>query len=199
MSIIEIDNDIIIKLNQGDKQAFKLLYSKYYVYLCAVSTKYVFNIEEAKEIVNDVFLTIWDKRETLEFPIKTYLIKAVQNRSLNHLRNKRQSDIPLSELDEFMLAFQEEQIASGEKAIVHLENEEFEELVQKAIHELPEKCRKIFMAYLYQHKTYEEIATMYEISESTVRGQVRIALSKLKGIIGDYYPLFLILFNLSTK
>lgn len=194
-----VDKDIILKLNKGDVDAFKLLYTTYYVYLCSVSTKYVYNYEIAKEIVNDVFLNIWNKRETLEYPIKTYLVRSVQNRSLNHLRNKQPEEIPLSELDEYVLSFREEQIDLGFQPLAYLENSEFEELVEDAIGCLPDKCRLIFTEYLYNHKSYEEIALLYNISPSTVRGQVKIALSKLKDTLKDFYPLFIILYNVTSE
>lgn len=193
MDIMRVDKSIILKINKGDTNAFKLLYTTYYVYLCAVSTKYIYDYEIAKEIVNDVFLNIWDKREALEYPIKTYLVRSVQNRSLNHLRDKRTDEVPLSELDEYMLSFREEQIELGHQPLAYLENTEFEKLVEEAVLTLPGKCRNIFTEHLYNHKSYEEIASLYNISSSTVRVQIKIALSKLKETLKDYYPLLLIL------
>jgi RNA polymerase sigma-70 factor (ECF subfamily) len=191
-----IDKDIILRLNRGDVDAFKLLYTTYYVYLCAVSTKYIYDYETAKEIVNDVFLAVWDKRETLTFPVKTYLVRSVQNKSLNYLRDKRKDEMPLSELDEYILYLNEEQVTMGLEPLTFLENNEFEKIVSEAIRELPEKCRAIFIEYFYHQKSYEEIALLYNLSSSTVRGQVRIALLKLKKNLKSFYPLFLILFRL---
>lgn len=195
----KVDKDIILKLNKGDADAFKLLYTTYYVYLCAVSTKYVYDYEVAKEIVNDVFLNIWNKRESLEYPIKTYLIRSVQNRSLNYLRSKQPDEVSLSELDEYMLAFREEQIDLGHQPLAYLENTEFEKLLEEAVQSLPGKCRTIFTEYLYHHKSYEEIAELYHISPSTVRVQIKIALAKLKDTLKDYYLLFLLLYHLSSE
>jgi RNA polymerase sigma-70 factor, Bacteroides expansion family 1 len=191
-----VDKNIILKLNKGDTDAFKLLYTTYYVYLCAVSTKYVYDYEIAKEIVNDVFLNVWNKRETLVYPIKTYLIRSVQNRSLNYLRSKQTDEVPLSELDEYVLSFREEQIELGRQPLAYLENSEFEKLVEDAVLTLPDKCRTIFTEYLYNHKSYEEIAALCHISSSTVRVQIKIALSKLKDILKDCYPLFLIFYSI---
>lgn len=196
---VTIDKETILSLNRGDKEAFKLLYMAYYVYLCTVSTKYVYDAEVAKEIVNDVFLNVWNIREKLVYPIKTYLIRSVQNRSLNYLRDKRIKEVALSELDEYMIAFNEEQVAAPQQPLEYLENKEFESLVSEAIDNLPDKCRDIFIQYLYKHKSYEEIAEMYNLSESTVRGQVRIALTKLKKDMGGFYPLFILVFGISIK
>ncbi|MCC8096588.1 MAG: hypothetical protein LIP05_15405 [Tannerellaceae bacterium] len=53
---------------------------------CAVATKYIYDPETAKEIVNDVFLNIWNNHTPLTSPVNAYLVKAVRNRCLNHLR-----------------------------------------------------------------------------------------------------------------
>ena len=79
-----VDEEVIRRINRGDTNAFGELYKAYYVYLCTVATKYVFDPEAAQEIINNVFLNIWHHRLTLSTPVTAYLIRAVQNRSLNH-------------------------------------------------------------------------------------------------------------------
>lgn len=53
-----VKEDIISRINNGDAKAFEQLYTTFYVYLCAVATKYVYNSEAAREIVNDVFMNV---------------------------------------------------------------------------------------------------------------------------------------------
>lgn len=53
-----VKEDIISRINNGDAKAFEQLYTTFYVYLCAVATKYVYNSEAAREIVNDVFMSM---------------------------------------------------------------------------------------------------------------------------------------------
>ena len=145
----EIREDTITRLNNGDTKAFEILYSVYYVYLCAVATKYIFNPEAAREIVNDVFLNVWNNRSTLTYPIQPYLIRSVQNRCLNHLRQQHLQTVPLSEVQEHLLSIQEQQISAESHPLAYLENKEFEEKIYKAIDQLPKKCRDIFVQYLY--------------------------------------------------
>lgn len=194
-----IKEDTIIRLHGGDPKAFEALYSAYYVYLCAVATKYIFNTEVAREIVNDVFLNVWNSRSTLVYPVQAYLIRSVQNRCLNHLRQQRFQTIPMSDVQENLLMIQEQQISSGSHPLAYLENKELEEKIYNAIDQLPQKCRDIFIQYLYYNKTYDEIAKTNNISSSTVRVQIKIGLTKLKDLLGDLYPLFLLLFNFSQK
>lgn len=195
----EIREDIVTRINEGDIKAFEMLYSTCYVYLCAVATKYIFNAETSREIVNDVFINVWNNRSTLTYPVQAYLVRAVQNRSLNHLRQKHLQMVPMSDVQEHLLTIQEQQVGAESQPLACLENKEFEDKIYKAIDRLPPKCRDIFMQYLYHNKSYEEIAGIYNISQSTVRVQIKLGLSKLRDHLGDLYPLFLLLFNFSGK
>ena len=60
MFVLIVKEDIISRINNGDAKAFEQLYTTFYVYLCAVATKYVYNSEAAREIVNDVFMNVWN-------------------------------------------------------------------------------------------------------------------------------------------
>lgn len=64
-----IDQAVIDRINQGDVKAFECLYNDYFVYLCACANSYIFNAEEAQDIVNEVFMKLWYKRGDLFFPI----------------------------------------------------------------------------------------------------------------------------------
>lgn len=195
----EIREDIVTRINEGDIKAFEMLYSTCYVYLCAVATKYIFNAETSREIVNDVFINVWNNRSTLTYPVQAYLVRAVQNRSLNHLRQKHLQMVPMSDVQEHLLTIQEQQIGKESHPLAYLENKEFEERIYEAENQLPEKCRDIFIQYLYYNRSYDEIAQHNHISPSTVRVQIKIGLSKLKGLLGDFYPLFFLIFNFSQK
>lgn len=197
--MLAVNKDIIVQINKGNTEAFEHLYKTFYVYLCAIATKYVYRADTAKEITNDVFLNVWKNHATLEYPVKSYLIRAVKNRCINHLQREKTSEVPLSEVKEQLLAHQEEQIGREEHPLAYLENKEFEQMIYDAIDTLPPKCKKIFTQYLYQNKTYEEIAQINNISTSTVRVQIKIGLSKLRLLLGDYYLLFLVIFKFSEN
>ncbi|RHJ95032.1 RNA polymerase sigma-70 factor [Parabacteroides bouchesdurhonensis] len=194
-----VREDIIISINRGDAKAFEQLYSTYYVYLCAVATKYVYRTDAAQEIVNDVFLNVWNNHETLIHPVNAYLIRSVQNRCLNYLRQQRIQEVSLSEVQESLLNIRESQVEIESQPLAKLENKEFEEKIYVAVNKLPPKCRDIFTQYLYYDKSYDEIAKANNITTSTVRVQIKIGLSKLKELLEDIYPLFLLVFNFIQK
>lgn len=194
------ERDIVDRIRQGEVKAFEQLYADYDVYLCTVATRYIFNAQAAQEIVNDIFLNIWKNRATLVYPVRGYLIRSVQNRCLNYFRQRRLEECPLSEVDEYMFEIQERQMASDVYPLAYLENKELQEKIARAIDKLPHKCREIFVAYLYRNLSYEEIAQAYGITPSTVRVQIKIALSKLRGFLGtSHFFYFLYFLNFSGK
>lgn len=108
MTTTRISEQIIDDINEGKENAFSALYDCYYSYLCAYATTYVFDPDEAKEIVNDVFMNIWSSRGQLSFPIYNYLLRSVQNRCLNYIRTLHTRERVLDEYREELIAFQEE-------------------------------------------------------------------------------------------
>ena len=185
---VNIEKEVIQRVNNGDTKAFELLYSTYYVYLCAVAVKYVYKPEMAEEIVNDVFLNVWNNRSSLFYPIKAYLVRAVQNQCLSYYRKKRLDEIAVSDIKDYTVEIYEQLVYLDSSPLACLENKELANQISKAIDQLPEKCREIFIQHLYYNKTYEEIAQMKNISSSTVRVQIKQGLSKLRVLLGDLYP-----------
>ena len=85
------------------------------------------------------------------------------------------------------MAICEQAITAEEHPLAYIENLELEKHIADAVETLPEKCRIIFKQYIYQNHTYDEIARLNGITSSTVRGQIRIALSKIAESIRKYY------------
>lgn len=166
----------------------------FFRYLCAVAVKYVYDPAVAQEITNDVFLNAWQLREQLVYPVNAYLRQAVQNRSLNYLRSLRMQEIPLTEAEKKLLRFREMQTGADEHPLASLENKELNELVAEAVSRLPERCRLIFTQKFYYGKSSEEIALECGLNASTVRVQLKIALTKLKEELKGVYPVWLLFF-----
>lgn len=189
-----INEDTIRRINRGDAKAFEQLYNSYYVYLSAIATKFLYSVEIAEEIVNDVFLGVWNHHERLVYPVGSYLIRAVRNRCMNHLRERRLEEVPLSEVQEHLLQIQEQMLQTEPYPLARLEEEDFQRRVASAVDRLPKKCRDIFVQYLYHNKTYDEIAQANRISPSTVRVQIKIGLDKMRDILGNRYVWLLLLY-----
>lgn len=180
MSINHINKDVIEQISNGSEKAFSELYSSYYSYLNAVALCYLMDKEIVAEIVDDVFINIWNKRETLSYPIHYYLVRSVQNGCLNHIRMQRAQQNVLDEHKDRMLAFQENYIHSTPVPLQYVEMQQTEEEIRMAVNQLPPKCKMIFEEYFYAGKTVEVIADDMGLTISTVRVQIKNATDRLK-------------------
>lgn len=180
MQINHINKDVIEQIRNGSEKAFSELYSSYYSYLNAVALCYLLDKEIVAEIVDDVFISIWNKRETLSYPIHYYLVRSVQNGCLNHIRMQRAQQHVLDEHKDRMLAFQENYIHSTPVPLQYVEMQQTEEEIRVAVNQLPPKCKMIFEEYFYAGKTVEVIADDMGLTISTVRVQIKNATDRLK-------------------
>jgi len=150
--------------------AFEVLFREYFKPLCGFSMKYVHDLDEAKNLVHDSFIAVWQRFEELpeDTNFRSYLYTAVRNRSLNHLRDKLKT-VTLDETGE---------ISSSQSS--DLETREMEGEIELAINQLPEKCRIVFEMSRYEELKYAEIADRLDISVKTVEGRMTKALSLLR-------------------
>jgi len=170
-----------------DKTAFEALFRKFFPALMAFSLKYLPDEDDAREVVHNVFINLWDKKASLDTSqsLKSYLFTAVHNRSLNVLRDRRKfSDEEMPE------------ISSGENVHAQMESVELEEHINDVIAGLPEKCREIFELNRFDGLTYGEIAEKLGISVKTVENQMSKALRILREKLAHYLSLIVwILWN----
>lgn len=192
MSFARINEQTVKDINTGKENAFAALYDSYYSYLCVYATTYIFNTDEAKEIVNDVFMNVWNSRGRLNFPIHNYLLRSVQNRCLNHIRALHTRERALDEYREELLAFQEEFCANDDDPLQLLEIEELKEQVGTVIDSLPAKCSLVFRKYLYEGMSPQEIADEQVMSINTVRVHIKNAMDRIKLRLGSMAGLLLL-------
>ena len=141
--------------------------------------------EACREVVTDVFFSVWQSRKRLKDidNIDTYLYISVRNESFRfQARNKDLNRVSLNELLPLM---EEEDEGSPEE---HLELKEMREMLDKAIDELPEKCRLVFLMSREEGLKTKEIAEILSVQESTVRVQMKIAIEKLVARLKPSFP-----------
>lgn len=176
---------LISGIQNGDIAAFEELYRKYYVFLCLVAGHIVKNNCDAEEIVSDVFVRLWKIRDKIiiNTSIKAYLVKAVQNTSLNYLRQDKIFNriTDLSGIDGYELLAWDSDYPLG-----RLYEKEITEILKDGIDDLPEACRKIFILSRNEELKYSDIAEKLGISVNTVKTQMKIALARLREIVRDY-------------
>lgn len=169
---------------------FDKIYVSYFPRMHRFAKEYVLLDEEAENIVQDVFMVLWEKRDTLEIQISlsSYLFSLVKNRCLDYLRHK-------------VIAEQyEQELHAKLRSLEHLNytftsEEELEKMFVSAMEKLPPRCREIFLKSRLEGKKYREIAEEMSLSVNTVENQMALALKKLRVELKEYLPLLLFLLN----
>lgn len=183
---MKIDNALIGQLQQhignNCQKAFKDLYALFFPRLFKFAILYVHKKEIAEEIVNDVMVKIWNKRQTLAgiHNLETYLFVAVRNHSCNYL----------STYSSYHIAIEQE----GTQAKVinlndpqkELEWKEISFQLDRTISKLPDQCRTVFKLIREDGFRYKQVAEILNISPRTVETQLSRAIKKLDKVIQAY-------------
>ena len=177
-AITDIDAQLIDRIRQWDEDSFACLYAAYFPYMAAKAASMIQDTEEAKDIVNDIFVSLWNNRRKLFFPIHPYLQTALKNGCLNWIRYSK-SKLHMMDSYKSLMEIRMERIYAMESLDVN-EVIDAVNLIKKSAQTLPERCRVIFEMYFYLGYNSTEIAEHLGLSASTIRVQLKIALSKLK-------------------
>jgi len=171
-------------LKNGDKLIFEEIYREYFVPLCYYCLKYVDSYEDSEEIVQDLFVKIWEMHDEIEINISlnAYLYKAVQNYALNHLSKQKTKEKLQSSREKLLSA----SFGNGQD---NLEEEELSIVLRHAILKLPEKRREIFELSRFDGFQNIKIADKLAISVKTVETQMTKTLKYLRIVLKDYIPI----------
>jgi RNA polymerase sigma-70 factor (ECF subfamily) len=177
-----------------DNKEFSRIYTVYFPKMVRFAQEYVVSHEEAENIVQDLFLYLWETRETLEAisNLNAFLFTLLKNKCIdfyrhyNRFEGRNQS---LSRIQEEELHLKME--ALHEFDVNMFTVNEIEEMLNNAINNLPEKCQKVFLMSRMEGLKHEEIAEHLNISVNTVQNHITTALRKLKTELKDYLPLFI--------
>jgi RNA polymerase sigma-70 factor, ECF subfamily len=182
-------DQLALRIKLGDKQAFELLFRKYYIRICSFANKFVNDPETAREIAQEVFIKIWEGRDEIdpEDSFKAYLYKIAQNLSINKLRRAK---VESRYIEIFKQVYIEHHDYSSHESLLA---KELEENIAIAIDKLPAECRKVFKLSRIEGLKYKEIAETLQISIKTVEGQISKALRMIRLELKDYFVLALIL------
>jgi RNA polymerase sigma-70 factor (ECF subfamily) len=169
------------RIRAGDPAAFERLFLTYHASLCAFGYRYLGARDLAEEIVQEVFLFVWERRETWEVrsSVKSYLYTAVRNAALSYLRHER---VVRHRQREAIALFE----TSSAGADLEAAAAEIAAAVRRAVGRLPERCRLVFTLHREQGLTYAEIAQVLGISPRTVEVQMGRALKSLRRALADY-------------
>jgi len=177
---------------------FENIYISHYSRMKHFAQEYVIREEDAENIVQDVFLDLWEQNVNLLLytNLFAYLFTSVKNKCIDFLRHK-------TVVQKTSINMQDNYIRTLQMKIQSLEafdeqlffEPDIETIIQNAIESLPTKCREIFILNKIEGKKQKVIAQELNISINTVENQMVIAYKKLKDKLKNYVPLLIFLFG----
>jgi RNA polymerase sigma-70 factor (family 1) len=186
--ILYSDEDLMQEIKADNMFAFDVLYKKY----CKKVYKFGYSIlkstEEAENLMQDVFLSLWENRHKVEkdSSIKSYVFTITYNSAISTLRKK----VRESEFVEYLKSLQE---IREEPVDAGLEYKELTNKLEKIINELPRRQKEVYLMHRVEGLKYIEIADLLNISVNTIENHMSRALKTIREKLGNY-PLIVILF-----
>lgn len=169
------DFELLSRISTGDESAFETCFNKYWQLLYAFASRILRSEEDAKDVVQVVYISLWGRRHDLNIQgsLEHYLLQAVRFQSLKKLKE---------------LLDRPEELDRVHDHIIPVLNDIWEKLdtsdlyreINQQLNELPPKTKEIFLLSRQQQLTIAEIAARMNLSEKTVRNQLHIALKALR-------------------
>lgn len=178
------DEQLINRLRGGEAAALDELFRRYYVQLCRIAARYLGDENQAEDLIQDFFASLWEKRGTLPQleTVGPYLRRSARNRSLNYLRDQKKIPVDNGEIPETVPAVP---VPSA------METQELRARIHGAINQLPDRCRMVFMMSKLDDMSHREIAQSLDISTKTVENQMTRAyrfLRKWLALLFLFFP-----------
>ena len=186
-----MDESILIeRLRRNDRKAYSDLFDRYFDKLFTFALNMVFREDVANDIVQEVFIAIYEKSvlKNYQGSLKAYLYTSVRNRCYNYLRDAKVED-------RNMALYAEAAVYSDNVDMI--DREEILEKIREVLDELPEKCREVCLLRFVHGYKYCEISEQLGMNENTVKVQLHRGMDKLKHCFADY-DFTLILFVLAV-
>ena len=166
------DLEIFQRIKCGDYHSFSILFHKYYERLCVYVFEVTGNYHAAKDITQDVFIKLWNGRESLEITgkVNAYLFRACRNSALNYLRQEANQQKLLQKMEAI------NRVENND----WLEEQEFTAFVEGCIDKLPERSKEVFKLSRFEGLKQKEISQKLGISVKTIKDQIWKSLQYLR-------------------
>jgi len=173
----------------GDYKAFDAMFAAYADPLSAYVYGLLHSRDDAQELVQDLFLWIWENRSRWEVPgqLRTYLYRAARNRAISTMRHRRvQRMFQLRTESESRETPLSPGVVVLSDAQDQLETAELSGRINRAIEQLPERCRQVFLLSRQHHMSYAEVAEVMQISPRTVENHMARAFAGIRAALSDW-------------
>ncbi|MGI6073762.1 MAG: RNA polymerase sigma factor [Fermentimonas sp.] len=174
------DHALFMLLKKRDKEAFAMIYKKYHRYLYAIALKYLKNEQLAEDVVQHVFVKLWENTSKIDIEInlKNYLYTMTKNRILNYFRDNKEA---------IYLSYENSQtdLVEPHDIVKSFEKRQMNALLYEAIDKLPPQKREVCIRKLESDDTNQQIADKMNISVHTVKSHYQDALKMLRKYFED--------------
>ncbi len=189
----EKEHDWKNRISKSDEQAFSDLFHSLYSDLVLFASRYHKEKELCEDIVQDVFTKLWLDRKSIEqiISIRSYLMQAVKNRCLDHLRHfsvrQRHHD-----------QTQNTSLTEDSSTYNYVLYSELKDKLDEALRKLPKECREAFELNRFSTLKYKEIAKKLNVSQRTIEVRIGKAISILRELLKDFLHLLIVFFLKNT-
>jgi len=193
IAIGELSDDHLIRLlNKGNREAFRVIYKRYAEKMLGFAAAKLFELEDAEDVLHDVFARLWAEREQLQITgsLQSYLFSAIRYRVVDKIRR----NVTREQYTDLLFRLEEQYAAADER----LRLREVQETIEVSLKFLPEKTRQIFRLSREENRSVAEIAVAMNLSEQTIKNQLTIALKHLRRSTG-YTGIVLVLASALLK
>ncbi len=179
---------------ERDRIDFEGIYRTYYPRMKRFAQEYVVREEDAENITQDIFMELWESRALIpsHTNLFSFLFTTVKNRCTDFLRHQivvQKTADKMQRRHQLELKIKYQSLEQFDEKIFG--ESDLETVVNRAIGELPERCRQIFVMNKLEGKKQKDIAQELDISIHTVESQMGIAYKRLRDSLKDYLPLLI--------
>lgn len=175
------DSELLLLLSQDSQEAFDILFRRHWENLYKTAFVLLKDSNASKDVVQDIFIWLWQKRNHLEIQtLAAYLKAAVKFKVANHLRSANIRESFFDGLGKLTVT------ATAPEAAEITEIKELKMIIINAVELLPDKCRTIYKLSRNEHLTNQQIADQLGLSVKTVEGQMTIALRRIRCAIDPH-------------
>jgi RNA polymerase sigma-70 factor (family 1) len=176
MEYLSYPPELLQRIAAGDQAAFQQIYTGFYKRLYQFALAIVKTRETAEEIVEDVFVRIWQKRQDISSirNLRVYLYTATKNASLNYLSRKARASVT-EPFDHIHVELSETALTPEQIMITT----EIHQKILRTVEALPPRCKMIFKLVREDGLQYKEIAEILNISVNTIDAQMAIAVKRI--------------------
>ena len=186
------DDQLIAFLKKDDQQAFTEIYNRYAESLAGFAASKLYNLDDARDILHDMFIKLWEGRDQLNVTstLQSYLFAVIRHRIIDKIRK----NITREEY-----AAMRQSLADGYEPGVEqqIAEKELKQQIQQALNELLPRVKEIYQLSREHNLTNKEIAEKLDLSEQTVKNQLSAALKHLRQSLGGLASLAFLLWWLS--